>query len=181
MDSFTIYDPPAITVDAGPNRVIQEGTTIQLQATVAPAGHYDYQWLPTNGVLNPTKQATDANPSQNTLYTITITNTQGCSANDTVLVTVKPEVHLFIPNAFSPNGDGNNDLFKVVGGPFEFFHLSIYNRWGTLVYESDNESDGWDGRYRGLPQAVGTYIYIVRATDEFGVPFTREGNVILLR
>lgn len=117
-----------------------------------------------------------------TLYTET---EHGCSDSAHYNVEVEPEFTIFIPNAFSPNDDGLNDVFKPKGIGVEDYELKIFNRWGKLVFESNNIEVGWDG-YVGnggktkAPQDV--YVYIIKAVNVFGnIPIYREGHLTLAR
>ena len=90
------------------------------------------------------------------LYTLTITDAN-CSANDDVLIDTCPEFG--IPEAFSPNGDDKNDVFMVYGVGLYEFELLIYNRWGQLIYKTNNQNEGWDGKVNGKPCQIDVYVY----------------------
>lgn len=92
-------------------------------------------------------------------------------------VDVVPGMALFIPNAFTPNGDGLNDTFGVSGEAIKEFHLKIFNRWGEVIYESNNVKDRWDGTYMGEKVPEGTYIYTVTAAGASGKRQSKEGRV----
>ncbi len=94
---------------------------------------------------------------------------------------VRNEILIFIPDAFTPNGDGVNDDFKVFGKYFKDFKLSIFNRWGDLVYYSENRNEGWKGDYQGQPSIPGVYAYVFSATDNSNKPYTKKGTVILIK
>ena len=112
--------------------------------------------------------------------TVWATVTNGyCSASDTMHITLNCE--LWVPNAFSPNGDGTNDEFKIMDSEVSDFKLQIYNRWGELVYETDNASKGWNGTFRDVNAAVGVYVYNIKATLADNRTVVRKGNVTLLR
>ena len=85
------------------------------------------------------------------------------------------------PNVFTPNGDGLNDLFTFKGRFISEGSILIYNRWGELIFETDDISTGWDGRTLGKEAIMGTYIYRASLMDETGVPFIKTGQVLLLR
>ncbi|WPU93816.1 gliding motility-associated C-terminal domain-containing protein [Mucilaginibacter sabulilitoris] len=88
---------------------------------------------------------------------------------------------LFIPNVFTPNGDGNNDLLQVYGNTIKSLTLSIYDQWGELQYQTTNKASGWDGTYKGTKQPVGVYVYYVEATMNDGQVVKKKGTVTLLR
>jgi gliding motility-associated-like protein len=92
-----------------------------------------------------------------------------------------------VPNAFSPNNDGNNDYFTVFGVAITDYEINIFNRWGELVYRSTDPgeinqlSEGWDGTYKGEPQEMGTFVYFINATGGSGVSIQKQGNLTLVR
>lgn len=87
----------------------------------------------------------------------------------------------FIPNAFSPNGDGENDFFEFYGGCFKDFYFSIHNRWGEKVFETENPRDKWDGYFNGKPQSLGVYVYYLRGTTFNNVQHKKKGSITLIR
>ncbi|MCB9167104.1 MAG: gliding motility-associated C-terminal domain-containing protein [Flavobacteriales bacterium] len=113
----------------------------------------------------------------------TVTNAAGCSDSDSLLISigVKDILPPKLPNAFSPNGDGVNDVFYVRGGPFETIDLKIYNGWGELVFRTEDPEFGWDGTHDGAPELNGVYVYTVVATTTEGLEFSRTGKVTLIR
>nr|MBP8822382.1 gliding motility-associated C-terminal domain-containing protein [Flavobacteriales bacterium] len=113
----------------------------------------------------------------------TVRNAAGCSAQDSILVSIKENkiVAPKLPDAFSPNGDGVNDAFFVRGGPFETIHLRIYNGWGEMIFETTDPTFGWDGTYNGKPEINGVYVYSVVATSVDGQEHDRSGKVTLIR
>ena len=119
------------------------------------------------------------------MYTVKATNEDGCeeSTNVTVIV-IRPncdESDVYIPNIFSPNGDSKNDEFRIQSNFVKEVHMEIYNRWGQKVFESDNPSVGWDGKFEGreLPPDVYGYFFSVLCIDE--KKYFKKGNVTLVR
>lgn len=98
-------------------------------------------------------------------------------------ITIIKEPRLFYPTAFTPDNQGpsSNEIFKVFGQYISTFEMKIFNRWGELLFTSDNLDTGWDGNYRGKEQPEGTYAFVARLTDLAGRTFTRTGSVVLLR
>jgi gliding motility-associated-like protein len=112
-----------------------------------------------------------------------IVNIDGCRATDTV--TVKNDCYMSIPNVFTPNNDGLNDYFfprQYLTSGLTSFSMSIYNRWGQLVFSSTTlDGRGWDGKFNGVDQIEGVYVYIIDATFRDGQKEHHQGNVTLLR
>jgi gliding motility-associated-like protein len=96
------------------------------------------------------------------------------------LIQVKDE-HLFIPNAFTPNSDGLNENFKVVQTNMQQFYLKIMNRWGEILFETNNINDGWDGTYKGNAVQADSYLYFVEAKGYSGTEYYRKGSITLIR
>ena len=115
-------------------------------------------------------------------YTLIGINQYGC--RDTAFVNIKVQYDPItgMPNAFSPNGDGLNDVFKVGNIQYEkMTEFKVFNRWGQCVYDGSDPQKGWDGTYKGQPAAMDTYYYIVKLTLPGGIQKQYKGDVILLR
>lgn len=127
---------------------------------ILPADVNNITWQPaTNSMLN--NKTLLLYPTQNTVYTITAERISSCPILKTTTVMVKPcPVPVFIPNSFTPNNDGLNDIFKASSArPLQFFRLAVYNRYGQKVFESSNPSSGWDGNFKNSKQPTGGYVY----------------------
>ena len=180
-----------VTATAAASPVSAEvGDTITLTATgvSASGGQLSYAWLASAGTLS----CTDCpNPETvmtgNSTYTVTITDDAGCSdvatANVTLITEPPVENTVLIPNAFSPNGDNVNDVFRLSGINVQEFELIVHNRWGIQVFSitSTNLSEGWDGIYGGKEQEVGVYGYWAVVTFTDGEQKLFKGNVTLVR
>ncbi len=174
---ITVY-PPA-QPDAGPDQSIYRGESAQFSAT----GGTSFIWAPPGSLDDPYIPDPLAHPVYTTTYTVTVTTDNGCTGKDSVTVFVDARPTIFIPNAFSPNGDGLNDVLHIVVlDDFSEIHsFRIYNRWGELVFSGTDKNQGWDGTFQGEPQEMGTYIYVVEGLAANGEPFVRKGNITLLR
>ena len=145
---------------------------------------YHYMWTPDNGTLNNTNiNDPIATPLVTTTYTVYGMSLYGCLDSATVTITVDDSLNGSIPNAFSPNNDGLNDVFRPIGAKFQrLVDFRIYNRWGQQIFYSNSIDKGWDGTFNGVPQDVGEYYYVIiasqPATDENQ---TYKGDVILIR
>ena len=150
-----------------------------------------YTWSPTEGLSTPNKSSTFASPSERTLYTVKVEDNRGCVDYKTIDIDVHEyscgENVVYVPNAFSPNGDGENDYMRIRGEEITFLRLSIFNRWGQLVFESENinmtknETLGWDGSYQGVKQEPGVYVYQLEVQCSDNRVFTKKGNITLIR
>ena len=153
---------------------------LQLLAT----GASTYLWQPPANLddpagANPIFEATHAEVY---IYTVTGTNTAGCTDTDTLKITVTEAGELYIPTAFSPNGDGRNDRFTVtLPDGYTFIDLLIYNRWGTLVYETKDPNQAWDGTFNGQPVPIGSYAIVLTYIHASSAQIQYQGNVTVLR
>jgi gliding motility-associated-like protein len=143
-------------------------------------------WFPTAGLNDPTSTAPLATPSQTTTYYASALSADGCQMADSVVVEVVLFSEVDIPNAFTPNGDGKNDLFRLISrGGFSLSLFAVFDRWGQQVFATTEvaggRSLGWNGFVDGKPAPVGTYAYVVRGTGADGTPVELQGNVTLLR
>jgi gliding motility-associated-like protein len=189
LDTFTITVLPKINVFAGNDTSIVEGQPLLFQAT-ADNSVTSYLWSPTTGLnnptlLQPTATITDAmlNGNYYIPYILSVKNAIGCSASDTIVVRIfKTGPSIFVPNAFTPNNDGINDILRPVLAGFrrlDFFR--VYNRYGQLIYQTQRPGDGWDGTFKGVLQDTNTFVYAVQAVDYTGLVVQQKGTFILLR
>ncbi|MDG2331752.1 MAG: gliding motility-associated C-terminal domain-containing protein, partial [Flavobacteriales bacterium] len=148
--SVGIYPDPE--TDAGNDQYITYGAETQLFAQV-PAGSSIY-WTSTDTLICPTCIDPVIFPTQTTAYILTIADANGCTSSDTVVIYL--DGSLYVPNAFTPNGDGNNDFFAIQGLEIVKFQVRIFDRWGLQLFYSDNISDHWNGIYKGEPVQVDT-------------------------
>lgn len=114
-------------------------------------------------------------------YAVTVSNSHGCTASDTVLFSPGCPARLYVPNAFSPNGDGVNDTFRAYGLEVVQFELQVFDRWGGQVFTSNNLNEGWDGNFRGEEMGAGVFAYRLQATFLNGQTVEQFGDVLLLR
>ena len=114
-------------------------------------------------------------------YTVTITYNKGCTVSAATRIIVVGTPPVFVPNSFTPNGDGNNDLFLVYGESIKTVNLKVFNRWGELVFEGESMFTGWDGTYKGQQQPPGVYVYEARITFLDNSQTLRTGSITLIR
>jgi gliding motility-associated-like protein len=122
-------------------------------------------------------------PSAGTTYKLIVYNEAGCADSANVKVKVfNTQPSVFVPTAFSPNGDGRNDLLRPIAVGMKQMHFfQVFNRWGQLVFSTVESNQGWDGTISGRLQDPGMFIWMVKATDYTGGAFFRKGTVMLVR
>ena len=174
----TVTVLPLPTLDAGPDAVIQLGSSTQLQLLTSGVS---FNWSPSTGLSDPTSSSPLASPMNTTTYIVTTTDANGCISSDSVTVFVVTEPYFTFPNAFSPNGDGINDIFRSHYYQITTLDLKIFNRWGQLIFETDKPELGWDGTFKGVDQTIGVYVYEATGVTISGTQIFKKGNVTLLR
>lgn len=177
--NLTAHAYPEINVQVSPQEItIPYGDSIQLQAT----GAMLYAWWPSGTVSNDTLPDPFVRPLSPVIYTVLGINEYGC--RDTAIVSVNIDYTMpdFIPNAFSPNGDGLNDVFKVAGVRYQkLVAFQVFNRWGKQVFETIDPEGGWDGNNNGKPCDIDTYYYLISLSYPDGKLKTFKGDVLLVR
>ena len=173
-----------IIADAGPRDTsIVINQPLQLHAT----GGQIYLWTPSTGLNNPGIANPVATISNDMDYVVTASTSAGCFDTDTITVKVfKVLPGIYVPGAFTPNGDGNNDVFRPIAmGIKKINYFKVFNRWGVLVYSSDKTSyeagNGWDGTYKGRPQDTAVFVWIAEGIDYLDKKITQKGTVTLIR
>jgi len=166
---------PEPTVNAGADQQIDYGDQAQLQAT----GNGLIAWLtnPTLSCLTCTNPI--ASPEFSSTYIVTLTDTNGCVAKDDVFVIV--DGTLYVPNTFTPNGDGINDAFYALATEVKTFKLYVFNRWGENIFSTDNVAEHWDGTLNGGAVPDGVYVVWFRMRDVLNIKHEHFGQVTLMR
>ncbi len=150
---------PLPQIAFGPNPVIKPGNSVQLQPTIT-GNIMSYSWSPSTGLNDTTLANPTATLENATTYRLTVTSTLGCVATDSVTVEVVTPIE--VPNTFSPNGDGINDLWEI--SSLKYFPkclVGVYNRNGQIIFYSQGYHKPWDGTLNGSGLAAGTYYYII--------------------
>ena len=183
--SITVIASPLLASSVGASvdqPIVLPGTTVQLSAT--PPSGVNYSWFPPNAVSDPSIADPTALITQTTTFTVTISDSV-CTVSDQVTVTVYElncdEPDIFVPDAFTPNGDGNNDILFVRGRFLTRMELKVFDRWGELVFETTDQSQGWDATYKGKPVDPAVFVYWLEATCADGQEFFKKGNVTVIR
>jgi gliding motility-associated-like protein len=174
----TVFINPLPFVDAWPDTTIFQGEDVLLNASPGVS----VSWSPSETLDDPGSFNPLANPLVTTTYTLTLTDQNGCINVDSATVEVLELLEIFIPTAFSPNGDGVNDeLFVINRGIGTLEEFSIYNRYGQLVFTTNDINQGWDGRFDGKDQELGSYVVVLRAATLSGNVLSKNEVIQLVR
>ncbi|MGZ8553650.1 MAG: PKD domain-containing protein, partial [Chitinophagaceae bacterium] len=172
-----VQDPLTIAVGIGANIVMTYTGDIT-----------SYNWIPTTRLSCTNCPAPFANPQKTTKYTVQVEDRHGCTnSGDITVIVVCGKDNFFVPNTFSPNGDGRNEVFYPKGtGLFRIKSMRVFNRWGEVVFEkkefpANDPSAGWNGTYKGKPASPDAYIYTMEILCENNTVIPVKGNVTLLR
>ena len=184
-----IDEPPLVTLDLYPvDTLIHLGDSIQLEGYVNPSiplsdtTWTETSWLSCTDCLDPW-----AAPLQNTMYELIVTDTNGCSAVANSLIRIENQQLVYIPNAFSPNNDGANDVFMIYAGTgvARVVEFRVFNRWGELMFAEENFQPndpgfGWDGRLNGNTLNPAVFVYFVEIEFVNGRTEIFKGDVTLI-
>lgn len=182
FDTVLVRVIPPVPAFAGNDTAVVVGQPLQLKGS----GATFYQWLPprflnTNDIGNPVA-IFDASVEKFS-YIMKATTPEGCFAFDTINIRIfKTAPDIFVPTAFTPDANNLNDVFiPIAVGITKLDYFRVFNRWGNMLYSTTVLQQGWDGTYKGLPQAPDTYVWMVRGTDFTGKTVIKKGTVVLIR
>jgi gliding motility-associated-like protein len=184
----TVAVGPYPVIKLGPDLSLATGTVRPLTSSVTNGPITSWLWTPSTDLSCTTCPLPSATVKRDITYIVKGTTAFGCSASDTL--TIKPfcdNVQAFVPNAFTPDGDGINDILMVRGsGIAQVKTFRIFNRWGEVVFERgnfapNNPASGWDGKVKGVVGQPDVYVYTLEVICENGVPYTYKGNVSVLK
>ncbi len=181
-----VLEPLPIVVDVIPDTVIVPlGDAEQVQVVyINASANVTYAWAPELGLSCTDCPNPLVSPFYRQDYVVTISMVNGsatCYGSATLHADVLPPPPVYVPNSFTPNGDGNNDVFQIYGQGIKTVDLKIFNRWGELVYESNNQFDGWDGAYKGQVQLPQVFTYAVKIVFLNDKKTDKKGTVTLVR
>ncbi|MCZ2336992.1 MAG: gliding motility-associated C-terminal domain-containing protein [Chitinophagales bacterium] len=175
----SVTDPLEINVQIVPDTIIYEGESAELNIENIISGA-TYEWS-----TGETGTSITVSPIDETSYIVTVTDENGCTATDVVKVAVRKakcdESDVYLPNAFSPNGDGANDIFIARSHFIDEYELVIYNRWGQEVFRTTDKNQGWDGTFNGRALPPDSYAYYLKVICINAVDYRKRGNVTLIR
>ena len=174
---FTIYDNKAF---AGRDTLTAIGEPVQLNAK--GSSNNTYAWSPATGLSDPAIENPIAILDRDQTYRLDAVTKEGCDSHSSILIKRYKGPDLYIPNAFTPNSDGKNDLLKVFPvGIRSFQYLAVYNRYGELIFKTTNYTTGWDGTYKGTKLGTETFVVVAQALDYKGKILLKKGTVTLIR
>ena len=181
IDTLTINIMASTTINAGVNLTIKSGNNIQLNAH----GGSHYIWKPATGLSCTNCPNPMASPLSTTTYYLTDPDSKDCATTDSIIITVQKICkEVAVPNIFTPNGDGFNDKHQIdptIDYCFESFHITIYNRWGHLIFESTDSQYNWDGKIKNEFEAPpGNYYYVLEAEVQ-QLKIEKHGFIQLIR
>jgi gliding motility-associated-like protein len=173
---------PAI-VFAGRDTTLAIGQPLPLFADdVNNIGFIRYEWSPAYGLNDPYIANPTAVLNRDMVYTVTARNDIGCVSSDDIRIKVYKGPDIYVPNAFTPDGNGVNDILRAIPvGIKDFRYFRIYNRWGTLIFTTNTSVTGWDGTIKGNRQSAGTYVWMAEGVDYKGNIVQRKGTVTVIK
>lgn len=179
-DTVWVIVHPKVIANAGPADTI---VVLSQPLVLTGTGGVSYLWSPATWLNSDTIQKPTSRPQGNIRYTVTATSVNGCTASDFIDVIVyRIEPDMYVPNAFTPNGDKKNDIFRpILIGMKELRYFRVYNRFGQLVYSTSDIGSGWDGTFRGRGQDPATYVWYGEAVTYTGEVKFKKGYVVLIR
>ncbi|MBS1586892.1 MAG: gliding motility-associated C-terminal domain-containing protein [Bacteroidetes bacterium] len=179
--TVVVHDRPEAKIIAGMQEHVCSGEDILLSSG-AVNNRYTYRWEPRQLFTNSFEEPqVHAHVDTDMHVTLTVTNEYGCQAMDSTLLAALPCCDFYLPTAFTPNGDGKNDVYRILNpGKHNMVSFMIFNRFGQMVFETANEYNGWNGTLEEVPQEMGTYFYLVKYHCHGKVQYLK-GDLTLVR
>jgi gliding motility-associated-like protein len=182
-DIVKVNVTPAVRLFAGNDTIAAMNQPLQLNVReMSLAGVTNYSWTPATSLVGANSASPIATLTSDQRFLVIGTTPEGCQGMDDVLVKVYKGPDIYVPSGFTPNNDGLNDfLAPVPVGIKEFRFFRVFNRWGQLIYFTQDPKRGWDGKFRGTEQTTGTFVWMAEAIDYKGNLVTRKGVVTIIR
>jgi gliding motility-associated-like protein len=179
--AVTVTPPPAISLSHDTAILADQPVYLDVQ-DVNNSGFSVFVWSPADGLSDPTIANPVAIVGTSITYTVVAATPNGCEATASIAIKVYSVSDLFVPNAFTPNGDGHNDVLRVIPvGIRELNYFTVFNRWGQRVFATQRLGAGWDGRVNGVVQPAGTYVWMAGGINYNGEVVERKGVTMLIR
>jgi gliding motility-associated-like protein len=186
--AVNLVQPVELVVSLPEDMTIHLGDSIDIQSVTNGIDSIVYSWLPWEGLSCPDCPAPVASPLVSTNYLLSIEDEKGCLATDDIYIEVEKDRQVYIPNAFSPDDDGINDIFFINAGAdvVEIKSFRIFDRWGNMVFEGNNfqpndPTHGWNGDFNGQPMNNAVFVYYAEVLFVDGLTEVMKGEVVLVR
>jgi gliding motility-associated-like protein len=183
-DTVNVQVLPKIQVSVTPDAIIEYNVPFQLSASspqILNLNGATFSWSPPDGLNNPLSQSPITILQEDQTYTVEITSEYGCKGSGEVHLGIKRTENILIPAAFTPNGDGKNEvLMPVLNDIASISYFKIFNRWGEVIFFTDQLNSGWDGSFKGKRSVGGTYVWEIEGTSNKGKVIRKKGSVLLL-
>ena len=167
-----------------PDSIVAKNSVFSLNGSAQQLGTkpLSYNWQPASFLNNANEAKPTLSLEDDQSFVLTVSSEDGCEAKDSVKITVFKGSAIYVPNAFTPNGDGRNELLKpLYVGIKKLVNFSVYNRWGELIFTTTDLSKGWDGTYKGLALPMSTVVWFVKAEDFLGKMLQAKGTATIIR
>lgn len=174
-----IYE--SVTADAGPDKVLPFGQSYQFNGNSSTGPNLTYTWSPATGLDDPFIIHPTVSGDRDNQYILTVANEVGCMDKDTVSIRFMKGPAIYVPSAFTPNGDGLNDILRFSSVGVEQIRFEVFNRWGQRVFLSTDPANGWDGRIKGKLPDTAVFVWSAKGTGFNGLPLVSSGTVTLIR
>ena len=176
-NSVTVHPLPTVATSFK-DTIIELGNSVTIGAT---SDGTEFLWEPSEFIGVPTDLISFARPNKTTDFVITASDINGCESKDTVTIYVNFIPGIGVPEIFSPNNDGKNDLLAVQGLTLEQMRFRVYNRYGQQVFDTDKQDRGWDGTFKGKPENPGVFVWTLEYKFNTGKKGQLSGNATLVR
>jgi gliding motility-associated-like protein len=177
--TILVNEPIDFTRSPAGDTTIYLGQKVQLKISTS-SEDVEYSWTPHSNITCTHCNDPWVSPKESTTYSVEMKD--GCfDYIENFIVNVISDFYLEAPSAFTPNGDSNNDVFRFESKNISVFDLKIFNRWGEIVFSTNDVNEGWDGNVNGHPQNIDTYKYVISAETIHGYRFERKGEFLLLK
>jgi gliding motility-associated-like protein len=180
FDTVIVNVDPYVAANAGPaDTTVVLGEPLLLNGT----GGATYVWQPATWLSNPAIANPVSLPEDNITYHLLVTSASGCQNSDSIRIKLyKVLPSFYVPTGFTPNNDHNNDILKpILLGMRSLSYFRVYDRWGKLMFYTNQQGSGWNGTFKGNPQDPGTYVWMAEGTTYTGEVIVRKGYAVLLR
>ena len=176
VDTVRLVVIPTSLLDLGPDTTIFAGENISFSSNLPGI----YQWSPTYGIDCSDCASVTFSPEETTTFVLQI-DTIGCISRDEIIINVEVSGNISVPNLFTPNGDGVNDLLEIYGYSIDELDFRIYDRWGEIVFQTNSILDSWDGKFKGMELNTAVFVYSIKVKYKDGREVIQQGNITLVK